>query len=193
MSSWQAAVCTCALASATIAASFEHSYRRGGTFRSAHSRALANPKLPLQRQEGEARKHRWDTRWDTLLPTRCLWEVRGRFSPRVPPCLSPLHAPAPPLLPTGPSLATHVLPKPRPSGASMGAFSAGRAAAAGSLGVMPEAGHCWPFQPPAPGGPQAPTQPGHCQDCQQHFQRPQAQAVRCSTAVRAQLFVCCYN
>lgn len=58
---------------------------------------------------------------------------------------------------------------------------------------MPEAGHCWPFQPPAPGGPQAPTQPGHYQDCQQHFQRPQAQAVRRSIVVRAQLFVCCHN
>lgn len=48
---------------------------------------------------------------------------------------------------------------------------------------MPEAGHCWPFQLPGPGGPQALTQPGHCQDCQQHFQRPQAQAVKCSAVV----------
>lgn len=73
-----------------------------------------------------------------------------------------------------------------------GSFSAGRAAAR-SLRVMPEAGHCWPFQPAAPGGPQAPTQPGHCQHCQQYLQCPQAQAVRCSTVLRAQLFVCCYN
>lgn len=115
------------------------------------------PQAPAAETGGRSRGTPWDTHWDTLLPTQCLWEMWGS-APRVPPCLRPPppHAPTPPLLPAGPSLATLGLSKPRPSAASVGATQLAELQQPGAWGLclrLGIAGHSslwrlWGLKPP---------------------------------------------
>lgn len=189
MSSWQAAVCTCALASVPRAAPFEQLPQRWH--------------LPFctEQSSGKRRAPAADTggrstgtqleHTGTQLGHSCPLGACGRCGATSAPtslCASAL-----------PLLLLHLcsrldLPWPPLSCPSQGHLEPpwGLLSWQSSSSQEPAGVACgWALLPiPAPSscGPQAPTQPGHCQDCQQRSQRPQARAVRCSTAVRAQLF-----
>lgn len=118
------------------------------------------PQAPAAETGGRSRGTPWDTHWDMLghTPAHSVPVGDVGFSPPCPslPQTTPPHAPTPPLLPAGPSLATLGLSKPRPSAASVGATQLAELQQPGAWGLclrLGIAGHSslwrlWGLKPP---------------------------------------------